>query len=150
MERMITLFEEWTVSKGEVDWRVSIPYDKSLKFAEFALRDASWTVANSLGTFAGFAQGNSGLYSWKRLDSPDENLDNNEELGKIEAINLEKISEKAVEVINDLVIAGISNGSETICLNIDEIVTVVAEVGESDDQVVFTTMVLKSERLINQ
>jgi hypothetical protein len=39
LERMITLFEEWTVSKGEVDWRVSIPYDKSLKFAEFALEE---------------------------------------------------------------------------------------------------------------
>jgi len=67
---------------------------KKNKLVEFAIRDASWTMANTLGTFAGFAQGNSGLYSWKRLDSPDENLDNNEELGKIEAINLEKISEK--------------------------------------------------------
>jgi hypothetical protein len=39
LERMITLFEEWTGSKGEVDWRVSIPYDKSLIFAEFALKE---------------------------------------------------------------------------------------------------------------
>ncbi len=39
LERMITLFEEWTGSKGEVDWRVSIPFDKSLKFVEFALKE---------------------------------------------------------------------------------------------------------------
>ena len=39
LERMITLFEEWTSSKGEVDWRVSIPFDKSLNFAEFGLKE---------------------------------------------------------------------------------------------------------------
>jgi len=39
LERMITLFEEWTSSKGEADWRVSIPFDKSLKFVEFALKE---------------------------------------------------------------------------------------------------------------
>lgn len=39
LERMITLFEEWTGLKGEVDWRVSIPFDKSLKFVEFALKE---------------------------------------------------------------------------------------------------------------
>ncbi len=39
LERMITLFEEWTSSTGEVDWRVSIPFDKSLKFVEFALKE---------------------------------------------------------------------------------------------------------------
>jgi ferredoxin len=67
---------------------------KKDKLAEFALRDASWTVANTLGTFAGFAQGNNGLYSWKQLDSPDENLDISKELEKIRVYNLEKISEK--------------------------------------------------------
>jgi Pyruvate/2-oxoacid:ferredoxin oxidoreductase delta subunit len=66
---------------------------KKNKLAEFALRDASWTVANTLGTFAGFSQGNSGLYSWKQLASPDENLDKKEEQ-KIQAQQLEKISEK--------------------------------------------------------
>jgi len=67
---------------------------KKTKNIEFALRDASWTVANTLGTFSGFAQGNSGLYSWKQLNSPNENLDKKEETKKIQAIHLEKISKK--------------------------------------------------------
>jgi NAD-dependent dihydropyrimidine dehydrogenase PreA subunit len=67
---------------------------KKDKLAEFAIRDASWTVANTLGTFAGFAQGNDGLYSWKQLDSSDENLDINKEQRKIKAVNLEEISKK--------------------------------------------------------
>ena len=67
---------------------------KKDKLAEFAFRDASWTVANTLGTFVGFAQGNDGLYSWKRLDSPDENLDINKDPGRIAAQYLKEISEK--------------------------------------------------------
>jgi len=42
---------------------------------DFALRDASWYVANTLGTFAGFMHGNNGLYSWKSLEVSKENLD---------------------------------------------------------------------------
>jgi len=42
---------------------------------DYALRDASWYVANTLGTFAGFMHGNDGLYSWKSLEVPEENLD---------------------------------------------------------------------------
>lgn len=40
-----------------------------------ALRDASWYVANTLGTFAGFMHGNDRLYSWKCLEGPAENID---------------------------------------------------------------------------
>ena len=39
LERMIALFEEWTGTKGEVDWRVSIPFDNSLSFQNFALKE---------------------------------------------------------------------------------------------------------------
>lgn len=39
LERMISLYEEWTSTKGEVDWRSSIPFNESLKFPNFALSD---------------------------------------------------------------------------------------------------------------
>ncbi|UCE57295.1 MAG: reductive dehalogenase [Candidatus Bathyarchaeota archaeon] len=42
---------------------------------DYALRDSSWYVANTLGTFAGFMHGNNGLYSWKSLEVSKENLD---------------------------------------------------------------------------
>jgi len=42
---------------------------------DHAFGDASWYVANTLGTFAGFMHGNHGLYSWKSLETPEENLD---------------------------------------------------------------------------
>jgi hypothetical protein len=64
------------------------------KLVEFAIRDASWTVANTLGTFVGFTQGNNGLYSWKKLDSPEENLDVSGDPKKVEAHHLEKITER--------------------------------------------------------
>jgi ferredoxin len=61
---------------------------------DFSFRDASWTVANTLGSFAGFAQGNDGLYSWKQLKSSDENLDLNKKPEKIQRPNLEEITKK--------------------------------------------------------
>ncbi len=48
---------------------------KENSFEGYPLRDASWYVANTLGTFAGFMHGNDGLYSWKSLEVPKENLD---------------------------------------------------------------------------
>ena len=39
LERMITLYEEWNDSRGEVDWRVSIPFDKKITFVNFAIQD---------------------------------------------------------------------------------------------------------------
>ena len=39
LERMITLFEEWSNARGDVDWRVSIPFDNSLSFPDFALEN---------------------------------------------------------------------------------------------------------------
>jgi len=51
---------------------------------DYALRDASWYVTNTLGTFAGFMQGNDGLYSWESLEVPEENLDSETEFEKVE------------------------------------------------------------------
>ena len=39
LERMISLFDDWTTSKGEVDWRTPIPFDQSLRFTDFALKE---------------------------------------------------------------------------------------------------------------
>jgi hypothetical protein len=39
LERMITLYEEWSSARGEVDWRVSIPYKSSHDFSDFAFYD---------------------------------------------------------------------------------------------------------------
>ncbi len=56
-------------------------------FKDYALRDASWYVANTLGTFAGFMHGNDGLYSWKSLEVPEENLDSKTRLRRAEVSN---------------------------------------------------------------
>jgi len=53
----------------------------------FAGRDASWYVANTLGTFAGFMHGNDGLYSWKSLEVPEENLDSETKFRKVKVCN---------------------------------------------------------------
>ena len=54
---------------------------------DYALRDASWYVANTLGTFAGFMHGNDGLYSWKSLEVPEENLDSETKFRKVKVCN---------------------------------------------------------------
>lgn len=36
LERMISLYEDWIVNKGDVDWRKSIPYDRGISFTKFA------------------------------------------------------------------------------------------------------------------
>lgn len=61
---------------------------------EYALRDASWYVANTLGTFAGFMHGNDGLYSWKGLEVPEENLDSEIIRGKVKEFDLAAMSMK--------------------------------------------------------
>jgi epoxyqueuosine reductase len=64
----------------------------------YALRDASWYVANTLGTHAGFMHGNEGLYSWESLESPEENLDSQITIRKLEVNNLAAMSEKIKSV----------------------------------------------------
>jgi epoxyqueuosine reductase len=54
---------------------------------DYALRDASWYVANTAGTFAGFMQGNDGLYSWKSLEVPEESLDSETKFQKGQIYN---------------------------------------------------------------
>ena len=39
LERMISLFEEWTQTKGDVNWRSSIPFNKKINFTVFALQE---------------------------------------------------------------------------------------------------------------
>lgn len=39
LERMITLYDEWTSSKGEVSWRFSPPYKTKKTFSDFALQE---------------------------------------------------------------------------------------------------------------
>jgi hypothetical protein len=39
LERLLTLYEEWTRNQGEVEWRVNIPYKKNLNFNTFALKE---------------------------------------------------------------------------------------------------------------
>jgi hypothetical protein len=39
LERLITLYQEWLENKGEVVWRVKVPYQKGLPFSEFAVRE---------------------------------------------------------------------------------------------------------------
>ncbi|MFQ6074091.1 MAG: reductive dehalogenase [Candidatus Bathyarchaeia archaeon] len=63
-------------------------------FEEYALRDASWYVANTLGTFAGFMHGNGGLYSWKSLEVPEENIDAELEFRKVKVRNLAAMSKR--------------------------------------------------------
>jgi hypothetical protein len=43
LERMISLFDEWSSNEGDVDWRVTIPYKKNIEFTDFAIKD---TFAN--------------------------------------------------------------------------------------------------------
>jgi len=61
---------------------------------DYALRDASWYVTNTLGTFAGFMHGDDGLYSWKNLEVPKENLDAKLKLQKIKVSNPAAMSAK--------------------------------------------------------
>lgn len=37
LERMISLYDDWTASKGDVDWRTPLSYNKTIKFTAFAL-----------------------------------------------------------------------------------------------------------------
>lgn len=60
----------------------------------YALRDASWYVANTLGTFAGFMHGNDGLYSWKSLEEPEESLDSNLKFQKPKILDPTRMSAK--------------------------------------------------------
>ena len=39
IERMISLYQDWSSPKNDLDWRVSIPYSKVIDFREFALQD---------------------------------------------------------------------------------------------------------------
>jgi hypothetical protein len=39
LERMITLYECWTRSKGDVDWRTPLPFDNTLRFVDFSLKE---------------------------------------------------------------------------------------------------------------
>ncbi|MCJ7718157.1 MAG: hypothetical protein MUO54_16780 [Anaerolineales bacterium] len=39
LERMISLYEEWVFAKGDVDWRVKIPFNKKTKFINFAVEE---------------------------------------------------------------------------------------------------------------
>ncbi len=39
LERMISLYNEWKLTKGDVDWRVVIPFDKKIKFLDFAVEE---------------------------------------------------------------------------------------------------------------
>jgi len=40
LERMISLYDEWKLTKGDVDWRVTIPFDKKIKFIDFAVEES--------------------------------------------------------------------------------------------------------------
>ena len=40
LERMISLYDEWKLTKGDVDWRVVIPFDKKIKFIDFAVEES--------------------------------------------------------------------------------------------------------------
>jgi hypothetical protein len=61
---------------------------------DYALRDASWYVANTLGTFAGFMHGNDELYSWKSLAVPEENIDSEVRFPKVKVCNPAAMSAK--------------------------------------------------------
>jgi hypothetical protein len=37
LERLITLYQVWLENKGEVEWRVKVPFQKGLPFTEFAV-----------------------------------------------------------------------------------------------------------------
>jgi hypothetical protein len=39
LDRIIALYNEWRSKQGEVDWRVKIPYKKSLRFNDFAFSE---------------------------------------------------------------------------------------------------------------
>ena len=65
---------------------------------DYALRDASWYVTNTLGTFAGFMHGNDGLYSWKSLEVPEENLDSRTKFRRVEVYNRDAMSTKIKSV----------------------------------------------------
>ncbi len=60
----------------------------------FALRDAAWYLADSLGNQAGFMHGNEGLYSWESLARSEENIDSQVEVQKIEISDPADMSEK--------------------------------------------------------
>lgn len=51
LERVISLYEEWKRKQGDVDWRVKIPYKKSIGFKDFALRvELANSQSKSLGS----------------------------------------------------------------------------------------------------
>ena len=60
----------------------------------YALRDASWYLADNLGNHAGFMHGNEGLYCWESLESTEENLDAKKIVQKITISDLADITEK--------------------------------------------------------
>ncbi|MFX1518840.1 MAG: reductive dehalogenase [Promethearchaeota archaeon] len=60
----------------------------------FALRDASWYLADNLGNHAGFMHGNEGLYSWKSLETIEENLDARKTVQKTTISNPADMSKK--------------------------------------------------------
>lgn len=39
LERMITLYNDWITSKGETEWRTTLPFDKSINFSAFATNE---------------------------------------------------------------------------------------------------------------
>jgi hypothetical protein len=67
---------------------------KEHSLESYAFRDASWYVANTIGTFAGFMHGNDGLYSWKSLEEPKESLDSKLKFEKPKTSNPTKMSAK--------------------------------------------------------
>jgi len=67
---------------------------KENSLEDYPLRDASWYVANTLGTFAGFMHGNDGLYSWKSLEVPEENIDSEIKSQKVKVYNPVAMSTK--------------------------------------------------------
>ncbi len=67
---------------------------KESLLGNYAFRDASWYVANTLGTFAGFMHGNDGLYSWKSLEIPEENIDSELKFRRVKVRNPALMSKK--------------------------------------------------------
>jgi len=39
LERSISLYDEWSSSKGDVEWRVSLPYKNDIKFTDFVFEE---------------------------------------------------------------------------------------------------------------
>lgn len=88
----------WNPSFQELKRKYQKARDERIQRENFledlALRDASSYVANTLGTFAGFMHGNDGLYSWKSLEVPEENLDSEMKFRKVKVCNPADMSAK--------------------------------------------------------